>query len=354
MYRPSFSEEAAPTWGAASSPSPAAAVGRHRTPCDDAPAYDPLLWKDTDNSYISTLATHVMTHQPPTTPGFGPVSGGKPAKPPLQAFLSSSWAQSPEEEAAARLSKFHAVYDRKPTTWLGRVLQFVSAKLFPRWHEQLRPADVEALPTRDLIHLMQLALAAGEIDRSAMLARELSRRKLALHMQAFPARDPNIGSGNGGGGGRETGVRVERAAAPPSPASPLPQPASAADYDGFLPRRESPQMQPQRPVRSWADSLGVPSGRAPSWSPPRRELSAHSTRDYSADGMPISVERTAPWGGEAVHQSSSQPSAMAPEASAATSSYTNDIGLSSLRGSETGSRWPSESRWSGQWPLSPL
>ncbi|KPI89448.1 hypothetical protein ABL78_1412 [Leptomonas seymouri] len=329
MYSPTFGRDATQAWGAASSPSPAAAVDRFRSPRDDAPVYDPLLWKGTDNSYISTLASHVMTHQPLPAPGFGSAGQGKPAASSLDKFLTSSWAQSPEEEAAERLSRFHADYNFKPTTLVGRVMQFISSTIFPWWHEGVKPTDVGALSTNELIHLMQLALAAGEVERSAMLARELSRRKLALQMQALPT---NLGSLAG------FEVQGNRPVAPPPPASPTPQPVGAADYGGFVPRREQ-----QQPWSRLSESLGVSPGRAALWTQQRSDYSALLNRDYANASRSISVNRTAPGDGDAPHRQ------QMPSVSAATSQCMSDVSVSSLRGSEGDSTWLSGSRWSGRW-----
>ncbi|KPA85306.1 hypothetical protein ABB37_01640 [Leptomonas pyrrhocoris] len=339
MYSPPFADGATQAWGPASSPSPAAAVGRHRTPRDDAPAYDPLLWQRTDNAYISTLAAHVMTHQPPPAPGCGPAERGKPTKLSLQKFLSSSWAQSPEEEAAARLSKFHGVYNRVPMTMIGRLLQFVSAKLFPWWHEGVSPTDVASLSTNELIHLMQLALAAGEVERSAMLARELSRRKLALQMHAFPTRLP---------GETDFDVRSVRSAAPPAPASPLPQPVGAADDRGFLPRHEQRQQQES----GWRINHGVTPVRATSWSQQRGDYGAYLHQDDVKVSGPIGAERTASWGGGTAQRPPS-PSPTRLSVSTETSQYVSDVGVSSLRGSAGDSVWRNDSRWGSQWGPSP-
>jgi hypothetical protein len=348
MYRASFPDDAPRGWRTASSPSPAAAVGRHRTPHDDAPVYDPLLWRTTDNAYISTLATRILTHPPPAaTPRFGQADRHRPTKPPFEKFLSSSWTQSPKEAAASRLSMFHAVYDRRPTTWIGRVLQFISARVFHRWHEQLHPTDVTALSTKDLIQLMQLALAAGEVERSAMLARELSRRKLALHMQALPAMPSNKD-------GTAAGFGAHGYTVPPPPVPPLTQPLSSADYEGFYPHREPPQQQQQQGAGQWNDYMKRSPGPATWCSPPRSDYGVPSNQEYSKTSRPVSVERTAPWRSEASRPSPSPAPAVSSPNMSAPSQSTSDISVSSLRMSEGGSAWRNHSRWSGQWISTPL
>lgn len=388
MYSPAYAEDAPRSYGAAASPSPAAAVGRHRTPRDDAPAFDPLLWKNTDNSYIATLATHAMMHQPAPAPSYAPATASqKSAKPPLKSFLSSSWAQPPGEAAAARLSRFHNVYNRRPTSWVGRVLQYISATFFSRWHEEVRPEDVAALSTTDLIHLMQLALAAGEVDRSAMLARELSRRKLALQMQPYSANrsDPITSTG----AARETWP-----SAPPPPASPLPQPVSATRYtnDGaFLPRREQPHpppMPPPQPTGPFSSLYDLPPNRDAPWSqqqksdypaqplprpsppppPPPQPRPVYEPQHHyhqqpqpqpqrpmretsERRSRPVSVERTSAWTGE---ESRSQP----PHALQTPVMHTrgteavefgSDIDLSSVRASGSGPARRSDMSWSDNW-----
>ncbi|KAG5498325.1 hypothetical protein JIQ42_03131 [Leishmania sp. Namibia] len=192
VYAPKRQGNSPPRWacGGAASPAPMSTPAQqHRTPKDDAPEYDPLLWSNTDNSYIATLATHAMTYQPPSTSQQGELRqrGTAAPRPPLEAFLSSSWKTTPQEGAVARHpTKFHSVYHRGPTTWPGRLLQFVAPQLYARWQGNVSTADVRQLSTKELISLMQLALSAGEVDQSATLARELSRRKLALQMEPFP------------------------------------------------------------------------------------------------------------------------------------------------------------------------
>lgn len=347
MFSTAYRDEPQQAWGAATSPSPAAAVGRHRTPRDDAPTYDPLLWKGTDNAYITSLAAYTMTHQPPTA--------SAPAKPPLQKFLASSWNSTPEEEAAARLSKFHAVYDRRPSTVLGRLLQFLSSRFFPRWHEGVQPADVMALPTSDLIQLMQLALAAGEADRSAMLARELSRRKLALQMEAVPSS--SAAASQGGDSRRGS---VFRDASPPlhhhhhqqqSPASPLPRPVGLSGYSAVLPPSRQQQQQqaptPSPQANPWVPQAADEAGRA-SWSAtPPMTRNAYTTGDYARASRPVSVERTALWDEEAVPRPPSQAST-----EQGAPSFGSDLNLSSVHASETHSPWLSSPRWSTPWATS--
>lgn len=343
MFSPTFSENPKHAWGTAASPSPAAALGGHRTPRDDAPVYDPLLWKDTDNAYISTLAAHLMTHQTPAPPSFSPVKSSQATKPSLNKFLSSSWNASPAEDAAERLSKFHAVYSRRPTTMIGRLLQYVSCRLFPRWHEDIRLGDVMALSTRELIDLMQLALAAGEMDQSAMLARELSRRKLALQMQTFPSASTSVGS-------VEANTYAVKAGIPQgTSASPVPQPVTGVSHEGFLPPHR-PQQQPSPTINPWSERAGASSAQ-PSWSPPQIDRTVYTNGNYVGVSRPTSVDRTTLRNEESVFRPPSRSFAL-PSGGAGASPYMSEIGLSSLRGSEGGSQLQGNPRWSGQWPPS--
>ncbi|KAG5500490.1 hypothetical protein JKF63_03584 [Porcisia hertigi] len=152
-----------------------------RKPKDDAPEYDPQMWSNTDTSYISTLATHAMTYQHPSTseqPGLRHRG--------TAAFLSSSWKTTPQDNCAPPHSRFHSVQHRGPTTCFGSLIRWLLPGLYARWQGNVSPADVRRLSTKELISLMQLALSAGEVDQSAMLARELSSRKLTLQMSSFP------------------------------------------------------------------------------------------------------------------------------------------------------------------------
>ncbi|GET90085.1 hypothetical protein, conserved [Leishmania tarentolae] len=191
VYAPKYNGRSLQEWerGEAASPVPRSTPARqYRKPKDDAPAYDPLLWSNTDTSYIATLATHTMKYHPPCTAQQGGLQqrGTSVSKPPLKVFLSSSWKAAPQEGTVPQHSKFHSVYHRGPTTWTGRLLRFFAPQLYARWQGNVSAADVRQLSTKELISLMQLALSAGEVDQSAMLARELSRRKLALQMELFP------------------------------------------------------------------------------------------------------------------------------------------------------------------------
>ncbi|KAK7194787.1 hypothetical protein NESM_000399000 [Novymonas esmeraldas] len=162
---------------------------RYRTPKDDAPAYDPLLWRESDTSYLASLRTYAMTHSPPPARATATRHGGPPQRPPPpESFVSSSWtaAQPHGGDEAARLSRFHSVRLDAPTSWLGRLFRFMAPGLYARYQGNVTAEDVRQLPTAELIRLMQLALSAGEVDQSAMLARELSRRKLALQMSVCP------------------------------------------------------------------------------------------------------------------------------------------------------------------------
>ncbi|KAG5474405.1 hypothetical protein LSCM1_03187 [Leishmania martiniquensis] len=201
VYASQCHENSPPRWARSVVASPAAMstpAQQHRKPKDDAPEYDPLLWSNTDTSYIATLATHAMTYQPASTPQQGgPLHRGSAAlRPPSEAFLSSSWNATPQEGTVTRHPKFHSVYHGGPTTWLGRLLQFAAPRLYARWQGNVSSADVRQLSTKELISLMQLALSAGEVDQSAMLARELSRRKLALQLEVFP-QQPSAAAAEG-------------------------------------------------------------------------------------------------------------------------------------------------------------
>ncbi|CAC9503738.1 hypothetical protein conserved [Leishmania donovani] len=191
MYAPKYNGKSPQQWerGSAASPAPMSTPAQpYRTPKDDAPEHDPLLWSNTDTSYIATLETHAMKYQPPSTSQQVGLQrrGTAASKPPLKVFLSSSWRATPQEGAATQHPKFHSVYHCGPTTWPGRLLRFFAPQLYARWQGNVSAADVRQLSTKELISLMQLALSAGEVDQSAMLARELSRRKLALQMKLPP------------------------------------------------------------------------------------------------------------------------------------------------------------------------
>ncbi|CAJ1028815.1 hypothetical protein, conserved [Leishmania lindenbergi] len=233
VYAPKYSGKSPPRWerGGAASPAPMGAPGQlYRKPKDDAPEYDPLLWSNTDTSYIATLATHAMKYQPPSTSQQGGLRqrGATASKPPLESFLSSSWNTTPQEGAPARPHKFHSVYHRGPTTWPGRLLQFLAPQLYARWQGNVSAPDVRQLSTKELISLMQLALSAGEVDQSAMLARELSRRKLALQMEVSPQQAAEHGAVGS----------MHRSPAPPNPYSsptrstPYPLASAGGNFSG--------------------------------------------------------------------------------------------------------------------------
>ncbi|CBZ28532.1 conserved hypothetical protein [Leishmania mexicana MHOM/GT/2001/U1103] len=228
MYAPKYNGKSPQQWERASAASPAPMsmpAQQYRTPKDDAPEYDPLLWSNTDTSYIATLTTHAMKYQAPSTSQHGGLRqrGTATSKPPFTVFLSSSWRTTPQEGATTQHPKFHSVYHRGPTTWPGRLLRFFAPQLYARWQGNVSAADVRQLSTKELINLMQLALSAGEVDQSAMLARELSHRKLTLQMKLSPQQAAAPGAE----------AMMHGSPSPPnsysSPTRPTPYPLASAD-----------------------------------------------------------------------------------------------------------------------------
>lgn len=59
--------------------------------------------------------------------------------------------------------------------------------MFARRQTSLSPEELRRLSSIELMMLMQLAMAAGEMEQSGALAREISRRKLTVQLRSTDA-----------------------------------------------------------------------------------------------------------------------------------------------------------------------
>lgn len=267
----------------------AAPASYFRSPKDDAPEYDPTLWSVPDNSYISTLRAHLLTQQqqPDQQPASGTHSAAAASARP-ETFLTSSWRGTQKPLTAAELAErrglFHVLGRSGPVNMLCGCISWMCPTLYARWYPELTVGDVHALPAQELARLMQLSLAAGEVEQSAMLARELSRRKLALQMELFPSRAEMPAHTAEEEEERRRAFNYAGTAPRGSETAPPPPQGSAASSglhlraEGFSPARGSWQpgqdayyADPHHAAGTYASSLRGPShwagngGGAPAW-----------------------------------------------------------------------------------------
>jgi len=224
-----------------------------RRPCDDAPAYDPTVWEGQDTAFITRLTPHVMEEANLRSHADAAAGGVS-----LDDFLVSSGLVAPlrdarEEASAARLSRFHASKHSRATSLAGRIFQYWFPRVYARWQQNLTQHDLQDFSAEQLVSLMQLALRAGEMERSSMLAREISRRKMAVHLETGSSASPSAAAAqragslrSSGGGGSEQGWYMGRGAEghpSPSPMFPSQLPENAEDGRSFLPTRTPPRRE---------------------------------------------------------------------------------------------------------------
>lgn len=148
-----------------------------RAPRDDAPSCNPLCWED-DPCYVTRLAKHLRQKQPPPE---------RRRSDPLDGAAAAATSFYPSERYAA----FHALPPRTAPRGVvrlyRRLMHYLWPSYFPPSPADLCPKDLASLTADELLTLMQLALAAGEKDRSGLIAKELSRRRVTVAFQPHGA-----------------------------------------------------------------------------------------------------------------------------------------------------------------------
>lgn len=218
-----------------------------RVPADDAPSFSPVYWRDHDVSYISGISQKGLLSRAARArqgaPSYGerasddllfPSSAVRGTREPGAAAAASGadhckrrgllrslrqwiWPSSPPL-SSDQFASFHIVSPYAPQSFLEKVLAFLHLVDTGSQQSRRTLSDIRKLSTSELLSLMQLALSAGERERSSFIARELSSRRVAVSIapQQQQPLPPPVGDG------------VGRAV----PASPLPQQPGGEGWEG--------------------------------------------------------------------------------------------------------------------------
>ncbi|ORC87117.1 uncharacterized protein TM35_000242670 [Trypanosoma theileri] len=131
-----------------------------RTPKYDAPPYDPSVWEGKDCAFISTLKDVYHDQQR------------------MERQLRS---EAIAQDLASRplFSPSHTQRGSRSSTLWGRLL----AKLFPRYYARKEMADMSFayMNNDELVTRMHFALQTGDTELSALIARELARRRARIY-----------------------------------------------------------------------------------------------------------------------------------------------------------------------------
>ncbi|ESL10220.1 hypothetical protein TRSC58_02050 [Trypanosoma rangeli SC58] len=131
-----------------------------RSPKLDAPPYDPSLWEGKDCAFITTLRD--VYHRQ------------ERMERQLQ-METSAFGEAALPVSAAS----HTQLTTRPSTWWGKLLD----SLFPRYYarQALANLGLGQLSNDELVNRMHFALQAGDTDISALIAKELARRRACLY-----------------------------------------------------------------------------------------------------------------------------------------------------------------------------
>lgn len=196
-----------------------------RTPGDDAPAFSPAYWRDQDVSYISHLAQQnyparaaakvrqergggvlgedllfPSSASASTGTGTGSTSSAVAKNARSRRRRSFFWGlweliwPSVPSLPSDKYASFHTIPHYTPHSFLDTVLAFFHLGDFRNRQGNLTAADLKRVSTEELLALMQVALSAGERERSSFIARELSSRRVAVDFSA--RRSSGAGSGS--------------------------------------------------------------------------------------------------------------------------------------------------------------
>ncbi|RNF27500.1 uncharacterized protein Tco025E_00236 [Trypanosoma conorhini] len=131
-----------------------------RSPKLDAPPYDPSLWEGKDCAFITTLRDVYYRQE----------------RMERQLRMETSvvgGAALPVPAAS------HTQLATRPSSWWGKLLD----SLFPRYYAQQALANLGfgQMSNDELVNRMHFALQAGDTDISALIAKELARRRACLY-----------------------------------------------------------------------------------------------------------------------------------------------------------------------------
>ncbi|EKF38459.1 hypothetical protein MOQ_001335 [Trypanosoma cruzi marinkellei] len=138
-----------------------------RSPKLDAPPYDPSLWEGKDCAFITTLKD--VYHRQ------------ERMERQLRLETSAVGGTAIQLPAAS-----HTQMVTSPSTWWGKLL----GSLFPQYYARQALANLGLghMSNDELVNRMHFALQAGDTDLSALIAKELARRRACLYEEEADRR----------------------------------------------------------------------------------------------------------------------------------------------------------------------